>query len=101
MREASWEKDGSSSATYHRKEKAVNCNRYTSRVKVTTPTLRRAGKREKGDNDNTLSAGDGEERGSATGRGARAIIIPHPEKSEHSAAVPALPDPRVTSLLPR
>ncbi|GBO04920.1 hypothetical protein AVEN_193866-1 [Araneus ventricosus] len=27
-REASWEKDGSSSATYHRKEKAVDCNRY-------------------------------------------------------------------------
>ncbi|GBM21012.1 hypothetical protein AVEN_9707-1 [Araneus ventricosus] len=27
-REASWEKDGSSSATYHRKEKAADCNRY-------------------------------------------------------------------------
>ncbi|GBN83311.1 hypothetical protein AVEN_132060-1 [Araneus ventricosus] len=28
-REASWEKDGSSSATYHRKEKAVDCSRYS------------------------------------------------------------------------
>ncbi|GBO43318.1 hypothetical protein AVEN_86901-1, partial [Araneus ventricosus] len=27
-REASWEKDGSSSATYHRKEKAADCNLY-------------------------------------------------------------------------
>ncbi|GBN92147.1 hypothetical protein AVEN_198876-1 [Araneus ventricosus] len=27
-REASWETDGSSSATYHRKEKASDCNRY-------------------------------------------------------------------------
>ncbi|GBO17398.1 hypothetical protein AVEN_227068-1 [Araneus ventricosus] len=30
-REASWEKDGSSSATYHRKEKAADCNRYIVR----------------------------------------------------------------------
>ncbi|GBM04699.1 hypothetical protein AVEN_44836-1 [Araneus ventricosus] len=30
-REASWEKDGSSSATYHRKEKAADCNRYKGR----------------------------------------------------------------------
>ncbi|GBN65574.1 Zinc finger CCHC domain-containing protein 24 [Araneus ventricosus] len=28
-REASWEKDGSSSATSHRKEKAADCNRYS------------------------------------------------------------------------
>ncbi|GBM61789.1 hypothetical protein AVEN_18346-1 [Araneus ventricosus] len=28
-REASWEKDGCSSATYRRKEKAADCNRYT------------------------------------------------------------------------
>ncbi|GBO12023.1 hypothetical protein AVEN_63620-1 [Araneus ventricosus] len=27
-REASWEKDDSSSAAYHRKEEAVDCNRY-------------------------------------------------------------------------
>ncbi|GBO23921.1 hypothetical protein AVEN_22237-1, partial [Araneus ventricosus] len=29
-REAPWEKDGSSSATYHRKEKAADCNRYST-----------------------------------------------------------------------
>ncbi|GBM48358.1 hypothetical protein AVEN_37808-1 [Araneus ventricosus] len=31
-REASWEKDGSSSATYHRKEKAADCNRYIAPI---------------------------------------------------------------------
>ncbi|GBN05885.1 hypothetical protein AVEN_160890-1 [Araneus ventricosus] len=31
-REASWEKDGSSSATYHRKEKAADCNRYKTTI---------------------------------------------------------------------
>ncbi|GBL92194.1 hypothetical protein AVEN_91528-1 [Araneus ventricosus] len=33
-REASWEKDGSSSATYHRKEKASDCNRYSTQLKL-------------------------------------------------------------------